>query len=531
MVDRTGGSCVIAQKCACAEFGFNTETSPFENTSQPSQPAFGRGLFDSTTPFGASSQSTFDAASNPGFGTSSTPPFGSSSTPAFGASGTSMFGATVSPAYRTGAAFGASNNPTFGSGGGFGASSEPVFGSSSTPGFGATGSAFGASTTSAFGGTSSTPAFGASSAPAFGVTSTPSVNSIFWNNQFGTSTPSFSAQSSPFGAQATTPTFWSSGFGQTGFAGNRGGSRVVAYSATAETASHDYLNTGQPGKLESISAMFDIKNKSHEELRWEDYQLGDKGEPVPPVSSAPTNSFAPPSNSFARPSTTGFSQFTTPPILSQSASAIGQTSFTGFTQNTAPSVFGPGTASSFVSTPSFFTSPNSSPFRNISNNQPSLSFPSPFNQSNMSNTPSVFGPGTASSFVSTPSLFTSTVGQSNSSPFRNTWNTQPSLSLPPTVSPPFGPQTTPPFNQPNMFNTPCPCFHTQPMRPSNNHQGLFNQTAPVPVTNPIETVPAMLHISIGRAGATPSVQYGIPNLPANASPLACLVMLFRDVTM
>ena len=30
-------------------------------------------------------------------------------------------------------------------------------------------------------------------------------------------------------------------------------------------------------KLESISAMPIYKDKSHEQLRWEDYQLGDKG--------------------------------------------------------------------------------------------------------------------------------------------------------------------------------------------------------------------------------------------------------------
>lgn len=75
------------------------------------------------------------------------------------------------------------------------------------------------------------------------------------------------------GSQATTATFGNPGFGQSAFAGNRGGSRAVAYSATAETDS----SGGQPGKLESISAMPVYKDKSHEELRWEDYQLGDKG--------------------------------------------------------------------------------------------------------------------------------------------------------------------------------------------------------------------------------------------------------------
>lgn len=57
--------------------------------------------------------------------------------------------------------------------------------------------------------------------------------------------------------------------------GQPGGSRVVSYAPTAEAEG----GTGaQPaGKLESISAMPMYKDKSHEELRWEDYQKGDKG--------------------------------------------------------------------------------------------------------------------------------------------------------------------------------------------------------------------------------------------------------------
>jgi len=39
----------------------------------------------------------------------------------------------------------------------------------------------------------------------------------------------------------------------------------------------DSGTSGQTAKLESISAMPVYKDKSHEELRWEDYQLGDKG--------------------------------------------------------------------------------------------------------------------------------------------------------------------------------------------------------------------------------------------------------------
>jgi nuclear pore complex protein Nup98-Nup96 len=70
------------------------------------------------------------------------------------------------------------------------------------------------------------------------------------------------------GAQSTTPAFGSTGFGQSPFGSQRGGSRVAAFTPTTEA---------DGGKLESISAMPVYKDKSHEELRWEDYQIGDKG--------------------------------------------------------------------------------------------------------------------------------------------------------------------------------------------------------------------------------------------------------------
>ncbi|KAI3847635.1 hypothetical protein MKW92_018161, partial [Papaver armeniacum] len=57
------------------------------------------------------------------------------------------------------------------------------------------------------------------------------------------------------------------------------GSKIVAYAPTTEI---DYTGafgkqTFENGKYESISAMPVYKEKSHEELRWEDYQLSGKG--------------------------------------------------------------------------------------------------------------------------------------------------------------------------------------------------------------------------------------------------------------
>lgn len=75
------------------------------------------------------------------------------------------------------------------------------------------------------------------------------------------------------GAPTTPQSFGSTGFGQSTFGGQRGGSRVASYTPTTEADT----GTQPAGKLESISAMPVYKDKSHEELRWEDYQLGDKG--------------------------------------------------------------------------------------------------------------------------------------------------------------------------------------------------------------------------------------------------------------
>ncbi len=75
------------------------------------------------------------------------------------------------------------------------------------------------------------------------------------------------------GTSATTT--FGSGFGVSAFGGQqRVGSRAAPYAVTPDP---DTGTGGQVGKFMSISAMPAYKNKSHEELRWEDYQAGDKG--------------------------------------------------------------------------------------------------------------------------------------------------------------------------------------------------------------------------------------------------------------
>ncbi|CAH1453487.1 unnamed protein product [Lactuca virosa] len=315
--------------------------SVFGSTT-PTQPTFGSNLFGSTQ-FGASSQPSFSTPSTPTFWSSTTPAFGatsasasgSTSSPAFGSSpfgatSAAGFGATSTPAFgsspfgaTSAAAFGATSasasrstsSPAFGSSpfcatsaAAFGATSASAFESTSTPAFGSSSfgatsasgspstpafgnSPFGATSAAAFGSSS----FGATSASAFGSKSTPAFGSSpfgatslpfsFWSSPvsgqstsaFGNATSPLGVQSSPFGVKATTPAFGSCGFGQTSFGGQRGGSRVTPYAQTPEE--NNGGGTHPAVKFQSISAMPAFKEKSHEELRWEDYQQGDKGCP------------------------------------------------------------------------------------------------------------------------------------------------------------------------------------------------------------------------------------------------------------
>ncbi|KAI5393554.1 hypothetical protein KIW84_060613 [Lathyrus oleraceus] len=76
------------------------------------------------------------------------------------------------------------------------------------------------------------------------------------NNPFESTTTTFRGQNPTFGSQIPTLT---------------SGSRLASYPATTETKT--YSGYTPSGILEFISTMSGYKNKSHEELRWEDYQL------------------------------------------------------------------------------------------------------------------------------------------------------------------------------------------------------------------------------------------------------------------
>ncbi|KAG1328327.1 nuclear pore complex protein NUP98A [Cocos nucifera] len=590
-----GGSSVFGQKPTFGGFGSTAnQTNPF---GQQTQPAFGSNLFGSATPFGASSQPAFGATSAPAFGSTSSPVFGATATPAFGATTAPAFGATTMPAFcsTTSPAFGSTTIPLFGStGAAFGAPSTPAFGSTATPAFGTQSSSmFGSSNTPAFG-ASTTPTFGSSTAPAFGASTTPSFgfgsspsfgqsSSAFGSTPFGTTTSPFGAQSSSFGTQTATPAFGSPSFGQAAFGGQRGGTRLVAYSPTPET---DGTSGAQAvGKLESISAMPAYKEKSHDELRWEDYQLGDKGGPNPagqpaggtsfPAATQPSPFGSP--GTFNQPTGNPFSSSTSSNPFGPKTATFGQTGFGSSSSSifsssfnasssspfgstsTTTSLFGASSGSAFGSSPSLFGGSSAPAFSSPSSifgssgvgSSPAfgsgLSFGSTQSSglfqstSSIGQTPSPFGqsatgfqlttPSSGSNLFSTPStgfggsLFTnsapSILSASNPAGFGQA---TPSLS---TVFPQTAPSQT--FSALSFSNF----GQAQPgslgSTSSIFSQGTFAQpraatqsaifVQPTPVTNPFGTLPATPQMSIGRVGSAPSIQYGISTMPVAEKPV------------
>ncbi|CAN6253748.1 unnamed protein product [Urochloa humidicola] len=551
-------------------FGAQTGSSLFGTTStgafgqQQSTPAFG------TTSTGAFGQQQ----STPTFGTPSSSPFGS--TTAFGASPTPAFGATSST-FSSGSLFGQKSSfggfgsspsqpspfgstfqqtqPTFGSST-FGASTAPAFGTTTAPAFGTTAPAFGTTTTTAFG-TTTAPAFG-TTAPAFGAPSTPAFGSTSTSLFGGTSTPAFgstapgfgtsafgqtavSSASSPFGTTSAfgvpTPAFGSQtgapAFGQAQFGNQAGGTRIKPYAQTPDVDGGTTSGAQAAAKLDSISAMPEYKDKSHEELRWEDYQRGDKGGPNPsaapavafPTSTPPNtftanNPFSQPTpnpfssnNLFSKPASTGASLFNTsfnntsvasssPFTSSTSTTMFGGTGVSPFTASSAPSLFG-NTTPSFASSSLFgaSTANNSSPFGtglSLANTQSAPLFQSStsfaqqpsstpaFSSVNLFSTPSS-GP----SLFSTPTFQTSAPAQTTSNMF--------------SFQPPPQPAST---GFPGFSNTANQALVGQ-QTPSQSNMVM----QPAPISNPFGTLPAMPQMSIGNGGSSPSVQYGISSLP------------------
>jgi len=215
-------------------------------------------------------------------------------------SGGGAFGAPAAPP-ATGGVFGAPAAPAFGSpafgtaqvaGGAFGApAAAPATGAFGAPAAAAGGGMFGS-------GAARSP-FGAAPAPAPAATGA-------WSSSFGggaaagaqtgafgsTTTSAFgAANTSPFGAPAAAPaatglfgapsTTPAAAFGSAPAAPAFGG--FGAAPAASGSSSVAYTTTNKPDSnsgtivLRSISAMPAFEKKSPEEIRWEDYQAGNRG--------------------------------------------------------------------------------------------------------------------------------------------------------------------------------------------------------------------------------------------------------------
>eukprot|EP00873_Tetraselmis_striata_P038858 jgi/Tetstr1/459122/TSEL_004570.t2 len=308
--------------------GFGGAATPAFGSSTP---AFGAAPA-AASPFGAqpaAASSPFGAANTGGGFGQSTGAFGTSQTPAFGGGG---FGAPpASPAF--GAAqqqtpFGA--KPAGAGFGGFGggAAASPFGAQQSTPAFGATTSTpgFGAAAPSGFGGGISTPSFGQASAPAFGAASP---------------TPAFGSTSTAFGApQAGGGMFGAAGGAQAT------GTRSVPYQKTIEQ-DQSASSGNQRVTYNSISNMPQYQSKSVEELRFEDYSAGCKGN---------TGAAAPAAGGFgAAPAQGGFGQQMSSPFGASPGGGFGGASTSTFGAASQPA-FGaasPPTFGAAASQPTF----------------------------------------------------------------------------------------------------------------------------------------------------------------------------------
>ncbi|XP_028103447.1 nuclear pore complex protein NUP98A-like isoform X6 [Camellia sinensis] len=327
------GSSVFAAPSSASPFG-NSPANPFSSGFEASAaPAISSSPFQTSAchcgTISSSTSCVFRTASSSGFGAnSSKPPFGASSSPIFGSS-PSVFSSSFS--FSTNPSGTTSSQPIFGT------TSAPLFGASISPSpFGVPSSSISSTFESVPTNTMSTPLFGSVSAqsplsqsvapsfqkqtndefeqstfsftpgivPSFVPTSMSGTAStgnecggnLFARTQFGSPTsPAGFSQTipstiAPFqqvqtahttgvpignfsqsvtGTETVTSSFGSANFGQSAFGSQHGGNRGAVYTKT------DHEEDGV--KLGSIAAMPIYENKSHEELRWEDYLSGDKG--------------------------------------------------------------------------------------------------------------------------------------------------------------------------------------------------------------------------------------------------------------
>jgi len=295
---------------APASSGFGGISGGFGSNTSPPAPAFGAA--STTTPFGAPTPSTGGGL------------FGNAPAPATGGG---LFGSTPAP-------------------------STGLFGNASTPAAPSTGmGAFGSTTPNTTGG------FGVSSPlQAFGAP-TPATGGGLFGNSTAAPTPAFGAPAAPaFGSPPATNTNTGGLFGATSSAPTQGGglfgSSTINTATTPGTSSVPYAttsipegNSGQQLQLHSITAMEAYKNRSFEELRYEDYVAGNRGT----MGSAPATTSAFGSTAPAKPA---FGSATPAPSAFGAPATSSATTGGLFGSTTAPSIstFG---SSPATTTPAF----------------------------------------------------------------------------------------------------------------------------------------------------------------------------------
>jgi nuclear pore complex protein Nup98-Nup96 len=304
-----------------------------------------------TTPFGGTSTGSTFGAPTSTFGGSTNTTFGAASTSTFGAAPTSTFGApTTSFGGAPTSTFGAAPTNTFGASqtNTFGAAPISTFGSAPTGTFGAPTNTFGAAPINTFGAPTST--FGAAPTSLFGAPSNPTTGFQQQQQQqqqplgaFGSPQPATSG--TLFGANATPSTAV-------------GGTRNQRYQLTVKPDGNSSI------QLHSITAMQQYESASNEELRFQDFEQGIKGDGSASNMGAPPGNFgtsAPGAFGSPAPGTFGAP---TPSVFGAPApgSSFG-TSAPGAFGSPAPGTFGSTTPGTFgAPAPASFGAPTAGLF-------------------------------------------------------------------------------------------------------------------------------------------------------------------------
>ncbi|XP_048131644.1 nuclear pore complex protein NUP98A-like [Rhodamnia argentea] len=309
------------------------------------------------------------------------------------------------------------------------------------------------------------------------------------------------------GSRVATPTFGRAAFGNSFFGDQHRGSRVAPFTPTAEAESGM-----MPSKLQSICGMTVpvYNHKSHEELRWEDYQWGDKAGPNHAGQTGvcvgrPGASPAIPRRTFSQPSlffsATASNIFSSAPASATTSNPVAPnpSSNAGFWPSTSTSFFGPSSSLTVVVRSPTFAIEVSAP-------------------------PSMFSSSVSATLGSSPSVISAPTTQSSSL----FWSTTPSIAettafrqTPASfciTTAPFGQTITPTFGQMHTFST-TSSGSGGSLFPSTPSPVLSTNAAAISQTNPSFSLPFQTSeaaetsgvCSLGDLGQTRAGGFGLQN--------------------